>query len=435
MRTETSFSYHSKAGILVRAWLTLSIFTVSFDIVGVMEISNLTFRLTQLFILPVILSWFMRSICWNGKLVLPVGGGALLIWTLLQMVFVIRSPNLKNAVAYFCWLVFNVCVVFSVSYFDCNMKWLLRVYIRSYIFVACIGLLQFCLFRVGISFFITQTMNGEFGRINGFNYEPSYYATYLLMGAVFVSYLAETGNSELFSTQKLRLFQVLLFITIILSSSRMGILTLGLWVLFRLAARAAMVLKVGRGNKKRILSDVCLVALLAVVAVVILPAFLRTHRFLLSGLGIGGTPSHSVKDRLSGLITCVQIFKNSPLWGYSLGGVDPMIAYYKRIPYTTGDNGAAMSVIGELLVASGLIGLFPLLAYLYQLLRIPKRKSSGFLRSGNPQDIRKGLRYALCFEFIILCMNQNVLRPSLWMHIAIYSTYCRNQAASARRII
>ena len=128
----------------------------------------------------------------------------------------------------------------------------------------------------------------------------------------------------------------------------------------------------------------------------------------MDGLGFDGHSAHSSSARINGLNTCFDIFKENPLGGYGLGGVDPIIADHRGIEYSTLNNGAAMSIVGEILVASGAIGTFLFIVYLLVLLRLIKEN-----------DIHNALVLALVFELIILCFNQNILRPYLWMHISI----------------
>jgi hypothetical protein len=71
---------------------------------------------------------------------------------------------------------------------------------------------------------------GELPRVNGFSYEPSYFATYLLIGFVFTGSLRRNRSTLLPSGRLLAIYW-LTAIGIILSSSRMGIFFLFLDVL------------------------------------------------------------------------------------------------------------------------------------------------------------------------------------------------------------
>jgi len=55
-----------------------------------------------------------------------------------------------------------------------------------------IGLVQWILQFFGILFYLTQY--NSMHRINGFSYEPSYYASYMLIGWIIYAYLYEKGN-------------------------------------------------------------------------------------------------------------------------------------------------------------------------------------------------------------------------------------------------
>ena len=137
-------------------------------------------------------------------------------------------------------------------------------------------------------------------------------------------------------------------------------------------------------------------------------------KFLLNGLGIAGTSAHSSNDRINALKTCIEIWKRSPLIGYSFGGVDPLIKLELGEVYISGDNGSG-NTIGELLVSSGIIGLVPLILYFKNILS----KKKYFNLTNEQNNYYSALILSFAFEFIILCMNQNFLRVYVWMHIAI----------------
>ena len=116
------------------------------------------------------------------------------------------------------------------------------------------------------------------------------------------------------------------------------------------------------------------------------------------------------------------IFKESPILGYGLGGVDPMMAQHLGIRYSTEINGLATSVAGEILVATGIATVFILLY---------------FCKLQTPSSILRGLVIALNFELMILVFNQNILRPYLWMHLAVISASikCLREQGKHRKML
>ena len=404
---------------IIRICIKLAIFTSSFDIVGLFNIDGFNFRFCQFVILPVMIFWLMRLIL-SKRISIPYGFTYLFVWIALQFAFCFRSPNFKNAFGYFMWLAFNTVTILSVCYFcgkAYSKEWLLKTYLDSFIFVSILGMMQLVLYAVGINFYVTQNWTTRLARINGFSYEPSYYATYLLMGLVTYACLLIANESAWISKTKLQHGLVCVTVALIMSSSRMGWLMVVLfigWELFYLFIKIALT---NRHIQKKTLSLIVLSAVIVALGVFFVVKILKLDfSMFTAGLGIGGGSTHSSGPRIEGLIKCIDIFKESPLWGYSLGGVDPMIARHDGVVYSTLNNGAAMSIGGEILVAGGVVGLIPFALYFMNLL-IGKTYS----KSSTLTNVIKALRMAMLFELAILCFNQNILRPYVWWHIAILS--------------
>lgn len=405
----------------------LAIYTTSFDIVGVINLGSVTIRCTQLFTLPILIIWILNTI-YRQKWKAPIAWKWLLIWIAMQFAFIFRSPNIKNALGYYLWLIFNVCVVFSTvdncgKYY--SFKWLYKTYINSIYVNAVIGLIQFVLFPIGINFFVTQNWTNKLARINGFTFEPSYFGTYLLPGFVILSYLK---NSLLLGKKELKTINrqlLIICIAMILSSSRMCWLMIAVWEIFTLLRDIGITSAHydGKIKKKRYVRDIILIILI-VCGIIFVNYMLskRSNSFLLAGLGIKGGDAHSTSERMAGLLSCLYIFRNSPWLGYGLGGVDPMIAQVRGVPFSILGNGAAMSIIGETLVANGLVGIFPFAIYITKIIK----------RNKSDSVFVKAFKNALVFELLILCFNQNILRPYVWWLIAICSAsrlinHVRNQ--------
>ena len=378
------------------------------------NLGGFKFRLAQLFTLPLFLALFF-----DVKIRLPKYIQWLLLWSGIQALFIVRSPSIKNAIGYFLWLAFDILLVISLnSYINTKEKyfWLMRIYMCSFTMISTLGMLQFILFLFGCNFYVTQQWNEHMARINCFSYEPSYFATYILIGLVIFGYQIVSDYFVFFTKNQLKIHFSICFASIILSSSRMGLLFSFLLVFCLLIVLIKRNISNHKISKKAVIIIGCFALLLAIgVLIVIILARKMDLSFLLNGLGLFGMSSHSANERLQGLNVCLNIFKKSPILGYSLGGVDPMIAEYRNIEYNTLNNGEAMSIIGELLVANGIVGLPFFLIYCVKMI---------FGKKENV--ITKGMSWALLFELLILCFNQNILRPYLWMHIAVLSICVSN---------
>lgn len=402
--------------------IALIFLTSSFDIVANIDLFGFNLRACQ-FLSLILIALLIAE--WSKRPVrVPIGGKYLIAWMVIQFLFIFRSLNFANAFGYFMWLVFDVFLIFAMVQYvgrAFSLKWLLRVYFKSFVWIAVLGLVQFVLFALGIDFFVAQHWTDRFARINGFCYEPSFYSTYLLPGFVIFAYLFEKKNSDILSLKEIKIGLLIISAALILSTSRMGWLMMGLWMAIRIIVYLVQFIRSGISRKNiKIFIALVLIMLLLIVGFLYI-AKNKNLIFLLNGLGIAGTSRHSSMDRINGLTTCLQIFRESPLVGVSLGGVDAQIAKYTGVVYTAGKNGSAMSIIGELLVANGIVGLIPFVLYIIKIIFGGSKNKSIY----NCQII-KALRWALIFELGILCFNQNILRPYVWMLIAVFSAgHCK----------
>ncbi len=403
---------------IVLVLTAVAILTTSFDIAGNLEVAGYNVRITQLASLPLVFLG-IRSVL-RGKDNWVVGGLWLLAWCAVQLLLSFRSPSITNGIGYWCWLMLDACIVFglpALAQDDVTYRWLAKVYLNSFFVLAVFGLLQFALYYAGVNVYLAQVIKGGLARINGLSYEPSYYATYLFMGFVLNGYLLEKEDFSLLSKVALIRNYVLIVLAIVLTNSRMAYLVMALWFVLRMGAMIVNAIRARKeGGKARLPLYFWITLACMAAGVMLLVALGMNYKTLMRGFGIVGKNSQSADDRLAGLTTCLQVFGASPLLGYGLGGVDPAIAQFRGAAYQGGDNGAAMSIAGELLVANGIVGMIPFVGYLWSLFFGDKRHVR------DPESpwhtLHLAMLWALAFEFIILLFNQNILRPYLWMHIA-----------------
>lgn len=401
----------------MRTLYVLGILTVSFDVFLVFNL-GFNFRAAQIFLAVPILLGMLKAV---DRTKWPLGFTALIVWSVFILAFIPNTEFLMRSVGYGFWLLFSVALVFATVqlYSSVLIFTLLRWYIYSFFFVGLFGLFQFALPLVGITppLVAQWWIPGILARINGFSYEPSYFATYLIMGWVMVMYLMEKRHYFL-PKKRLLLIAVILTLAIILSSSRMGLAMMGLWVLRYplIAFGRLLLLKTSRYARYSFaLVGVSLVLLGVFVSVGGLEAL-----FLLEGTGIGDSSSHSVSERWQGLSDVLAIFHASPIVGYSLGGLSPAIGALNDVDVTdleTAKQFEGLGVFPQVLAASGLIGFIPFAMYIFALVVKPYRLSANV-----PEKLLlRALVYALVFELLILQFNQNILRPYLWLHIALLS--------------
>ena len=417
-----------RLGFYLEWFLILAVFTVSFDIFMNVKI-GFNFRFTQLSVIAGLVVFVFTKR--NLRLVLPLGFNLLLVWFGFILLFVPNGFLVRN-VGYAAWLFFNIItIVLVVQHIDTldKLVWIYRMYIASFVFVSLFGIFQFFAPWVGLSPFISQWwVYGLIPRVSGFSYEPSYYATYLLMGWIITAYLLYNNRdqqSKRWLVPHLGLIHAIITLAIVLSSSRMGLLMLGIWFLQYPLKLLRSVYRL-RLKKNLLWINVALALLAGAALLLVISINFAIIIRLLEGTGLFGSSAHSA-ERFPLILEVLSAFANSPIIGYSLGGVANAIAELRGAHITDLAQlklHEGLNVFAEVLAASGIVGFVPFVLYVFTLfyspLRALKRISQPELRL-----IVVTLLIALAFEFLILQLNQNILRPYLWLHIALVSAAYR----------
>ena len=412
----------------------LILLTSSFDIFLVLEAGG-NYRLCQM-IAPVLVFFaIIKSI--RGNRVPVLGALPLCIWFAFQVLFIAATDFWPKSLGYCLWLLLNLSLVFSfVQLFSDDLRTLtviLRWYVYSSAIVAAFGILQFCLplFGFGGPLVKQWWIPDQLARVNGFSYEPSYFATYLLIGFVFAGSLRRNGSS-LLPSRTLFGIRWLLAIGIFLSSSRMGILFLffdvfssqiGSWVAL---IADFLRLRFAPFKLRALVPSFISLAALAVITTGMLQAVERYPAIaliFLNGTGISDTPAHSVIQREDALEDTFTVFLQHPLIGRSLGGVSSAIAdlHGETIQsFEASKDFEGMSVFAEVLAASGVIGTIPFVWFLIATFRKPLQAAR--TASAYYSTVLYALLRSLAFAWVMLQFNQNLLRVYLWTHIAILAT-------------
>lgn len=405
----------------------IAIMTTSFDIFLAWQISG-TVRFCQLvmFIPYAYLLWALKV---RRIIIMPKAIGWLCFWNIFILLFVLNTDELVRSVGYWLWLtqdILNIILLVNVFVSTKQVKSLLRVYCLSFVMVAVFGLFQFIaapFLKMNTPLVAQWWIPGVLARINGFSYEPSYFATYMLMGWCVLLVLLKYDNEVLFNRLKLRLMFCVVSASMILSSSRMGIMMMICVVaLPRFCKEIKEIILNFMKNKIHIKYIKCLLVVLVMCFCIgnIVPFddLFDEYGFLLEGTGIGGTAAHSVDTRADNMEKTLVAFYDNPIIGSSLGGVAEKIAISNNQSGDTKDNeGSAVAL--EVLAASGIVGIIPFLVYFYKLIK------SSVESLVYDDGIGEGLLIALIAEILILQLNQNILRPYFWMHIAVLSVYLR----------
>lgn len=410
---------------IVKTFYYLSVLTVSFDVFLVANI-GFNFRATQVFAIIPIFFGMMLSLHRNS-LVVPVGFYSLFIWTLFIVAFIPNTSFLTKSIGYGFWLLFDVLLVLcTVQIFntETRIQHLIIWYIHTFFLIAIFGLIQFImpLLHLGAPLVQQWWIPDSLARISGFSYESSFFSTYMLIGWVLSLYLWYS-KSALVAPSLLRIIFITISLVMILSSSRMGWLMMLAWF-SKYPLKFIYLLANGVLSKKLFMGCVKLTLLLSLLAIIGIGLIGADNLpTLFAGLGLfDDSGSWSADTRLSSANDTLEVFLDSPLLGYSLGGVSSAIGalhgvYVDNIDLAKEYEGN--SIFLEVLAASGLIGFIPFTFYIYLLITKPFALSRRLDTSRATLLI--GMTLALLFELAILQFNQVILRPYLWLHIAILS--------------
>src|SRR5258708_4968201 len=405
--------------------LGVAVFMVSGDVFFVFQTGGFTVRLFQLLVAPLILQGVWK-LFWNPRLLrYPIGFKALIVWSCFIVAFVPNTSYLPRSLFYAGWLVFNVLLVLGITIVIDTPKKLmlgLRWYLYSFVFSAGFGLLQISLPLLGFSgplvrqWWFPETL----ARINGFTYEPSYYATYMITGWVMVDYLR---SQKVLLVPRMNHVFWLISATIFLSSSRMGWLMMLGWLILRWFWRIQ-----DKGLsvpwKKVAIAAVIPVVLISFVAVKfqLVPDDLM---FLARGLGVlDRAESASTEGRYEVFQETLGVFYEHPIIGVSLGGVATAIGHLRHNDVTNQEEAKeneGQCTTAEVLAASGILGIVPYLLYMTRLMWAP-------LRSTDHSElglIVKALGWSFIFLILTLQFNQTILRSYVWLHIGILSAAYR----------
>jgi hypothetical protein len=395
--------------------LVLALFSASFDIFLSVKIYDSQVRLSQLIELgfiffALVLNSYGRHLSW------PLGFGYALCWASFVILWTPNTYDIGFSILYSIWLIVSLVKIYAMCQFlreKNDIITLYRAYIMTFVVVSTFGLIQFVAGRFGVSLLVKQWWFAGFPRVNGFSYEPSYFATYLISGWGICVYLIERQN-DIFSKSRNTVNFLIVTAALLLSTSRMGVIVVGTYIGFyilRLLCRLIFWKKISSFDTK------LLVALVFVGVPLCAYIFNRVnfaaYRFLLSGTGLAGTASHSSTVRLGQFGETIDLFLKSPVIGYGMGGIG---SYLGRVHGLAPNVATGMNVTAEVLASSGLLGFPFFVLFVGTVLFKPltKRFAPGELR-----DALQSAAVGTILLLVILQFNQSILRLYVWNHIAI----------------
>lgn len=405
--------------------------TASMDIFLVMNVAGFNVRLALL-VMVLLEAFWVVSLVRSRRLFLISGMGWLILLAFFNTVFALNSSLPVRSLGYALWLwvfvawVFLMVQVSAGSFFfqreEKNLfSRLLLVYILSFLPALLVGWLQWIVpslawIREGL--WRTQgtlPLFGEYSlyRVNGWNYEPSYYATYLIVlpPLLWVWFRQSKGHEKFF----VFLYLILTVLMIGLSTSRMG------WIALIIEGVVIVLIEGGLWLKKRY-------GLKAFRGVLLVAGVF----FVLTGIGFllffpwervaAKVVRYSYFDRMEGIQNTLEVFFRHPFASVSLGGVAPDIALFRGniVPQVNSDvkpfEGAGVPL--ELLAGLGVVGAFVLAGFLASLFFVSLYRWRGM--SPHNRAWFLALAGGLVMQGFLLLFNQNILRVYVWNHVAIF---------------
>lgn len=415
------------------------ILTASFDIFLAFDVAGFTVRAAQILAIGL----YVPAL-WNAfkerKIALPHGWKPLLVCLAALFAATFHSQWYVKNIAYDIWLLSLVAIVWAFTQLFSDpdsAKRLFRIYLIVFDLMAVLGIVQFLLafFRIG-EFFLTQYLvYWLIPRVNGFMYEPSYYATYMIMGWAVCASLLKEEKARLCGVPIKASF-LLISVGVILSSSRMVYGCMVLWGGYYGLTWLADVFrarKLSAAAIKKLLwqGSVWVIALMYWIFVTIfgvptpppggnqiggLPEKDSVSDIMFQGLGADGN-SANVDERTTAWKYTFGVFAKSPLLGCGLGAVTDearLAAEPESNPLGSGN------VLLELLAAGGIAAGVAAVAYVLSLLR------PGWQQRRSADDsaaVVRALGFGLIGILVLLMWNATILRVYLWVHIAVLSMW------------
>lgn len=405
---------HSNRQILMYL-LILAFLTSSFDIFLGVKIYGTQVRISQLIELAFLFSALLTT-SYVKKPSWPIGFGYALIWSMFVLMWTPNTYDIGFSIGYSLWLVMSLIKIFFMCQLlrdEMSILLMYRAYVITFVLISMFGLIQFVAGRFGVSLLVAQWWFAGFPRVNGFSYEPSYYATYLISGWGMCVYLVEKNNT-IFSRRWNVINFAFVSIALLLSTSRMGLLMVGVYAGFYIARkiyRFTVSPQITQSGLRMFVLSIFVVG--PVLVYLFVTVNFKNWMFLLSGTGIAGSADHSSNIRLGQFWDTIDLFLKSPVIGYGMGGIG---SYLGRAYALAPNEATGMNVTAEVLASSGILGFPFFVLFMWSVLIKPF--SSRFV-PGEMTDALRSAAVGMALLFIILQFNQSILRLYVWNHIAV----------------
>jgi len=413
--------------------LVLAIFTVSFDVFLTIEIGSATLRFTNIVIFLLGLVFLFEKLT-QGKSTFnfiryPMTPMFLLV--AISFLSILKSGHIEKSVAYAFFALFNlifyVWLIIEFVRSENDLRFLIKTYLLSFLFVAVFGFIQFFLPFVGVAAPLAQAFLVDgIPRVNAFSYEPAQFTTYILPGMILFLFMF-SRKINFINPFLVKSGTLLLLSIIILSTARTG--WIGLMLVFTILLFPGLI---GFLKKWKIDRSIFRLAIAFIVLFILTsPIIYFLHnQFISFAEGLIG--SQASFYRWQGVLYSLKIFSLNPILGVGVGGMgaymveNPSEFDLAKISMDPGNiwNVSGTNVATEILATMGILGFLAWIWVLYRFSKYVWEKKNNNLIPYEWRVILQGLFWGFVVLVIILQFNQNFFRNYVWLHMGITLAVC-----------
>lgn len=421
--------------LLKKILLVVSVFTISFDLFLTIEIGSATLRLSNIAIFVLGIIVFFEK-CLKGKLSFKF-----LKYPMVPMIYlvvvcflsILNSEFFQKSIAYSFFALFNfifyVWLIIELVKNEKDLRFLIKIYLLSFLFVAIFGFIQFFLPLASVDAPLAKAFLVDgIPRVNAFSYEPAQFTTYMLPGLViFLFFFLFSGKINIINRFWIKIGSILLPSIIILSTARTGWIGLALIFIVLFFSGLRFFLKRWKINKP-ILKLIILSVVLVVLILPIVYFFYDQFIFFFEGMFNGQASAY----RWQGVLYSLKVFWENPILGVGIGGLGaymidkPSEFDLSKIAMDSGNvwNVSGTNVATEILATLGILGFLVWLWLLYRFLKYVWQRKNNYMVPYEWRMILGGLFWGFVVQIIVLQFNQNFFRNYVWLHMGITLAVC-----------
>jgi O-antigen ligase len=409
------------------AALRLLLLTLSCDQVLTFKVGALTVRLAHVCAGLLFVRLGVERLVAGRPLTLPLRPlQPLAVYLLAAAVGAMGSANLPKSLGYLAWAAFDGLALFTVVHEACRTEAGFRMVVRWWVLGGCVaaafGVVQLLLGFAHLPVPLVSQMLGDFPRINGFNYEPSYFAFYLeQIAAALLGVWWGAGQRG----RTAALLALVLLVPVALSMSRSGWLGIALMLLVAVVALAV------RTTPDGLARSGAWAGLLATGALLLLPAAFLSEAPRMAAMAVDTQEASSTAPRLGMMAQAKEIFRRQPLLGVGLGGYGGYLAEHPDLADQAQladlEHAVTTNVWLEAAAETGVLGVFAVVWWVGSLLVALGRallRARGFERAwATGLFLSTGLLFGVLYQF-----SQTLWRLDVWVLLALgWSTVGRIQ--------